>query len=500
MLGDPMDHEIELAQTGSCSLCLLAAAALGETTPFPADYAIVLAAGRRNLRAEILSRDGRALAWASLPVVPRSDLLDLGADLRRLLDHPPLRSILNLAREEGRSIAWVLAEIPRGILESLGWLRPGEAVHEIPELEKEERMEILGIDPGFGNFKIATSERGVAVPSFFAAAAGPARTLRTGLEEEGSREEAGLTFHVRLEDGAELWVGNLEDVRVPVSDLDPGRFYGGPGMEALLLAAASRLLGAKVREWEGRAVVGLPVPALLSQEGERLAEGIRRWLARPEGHSGKVNGRPLRLRFREVHVVPQPLGTYYAWQIGRDGRIRPEAAALARSPIPIIDIGRRTLDITVVQRGRVLAAYTGGTEMGVWFLAQRIAELLSSPTGAPPPVERVEMALRAGRLMEMFPVLQGREGTVRLLYDEYARLAAATVMRVIGEIRGQVPMFLAAGGGLLIPGIRERLRDALVGGDPNRLHSHQDPVLSNAIGMARMGRLLWADAEANSDA
>jgi hypothetical protein len=271
MLGDPMDHEIELAQTGSCSLCLLAAAALGETTPFPADYAVVLAAGRRNLRAEILSRDGRALAWASLPVVPRPDLLDLGADLHRLLDHPPLRSILSLAREEGRSIAWVLAEIPRGILESLGWLRPGEAVHEIPELEKEERMEILGIDPGFGNFKIATSERGVAVPSFFAAAAGPARTLRTGLEEEGGREEAGLTFHVRLEDGAELWVGNLEDVRVPVSDLDPGRFYGGPGMEALLLAAASRLLGAKVREWEGRAVVGLQVPSLLAPDGVRLS-------------------------------------------------------------------------------------------------------------------------------------------------------------------------------------------------------------------------------------
>jgi len=492
-----MDHEIEVAQTGSCSLCIQAAAALGEIIPLPADFVVIVAATGQGLRAEILSREGRALAWAFLPVVPPSSPFDLGASLSRLLEHPPLRSVLSLAREEGRSIAWVLAGIPGEVLERIGHRHPGEILREIPQ--KEESMAIVGIDPGFGNFKIATSERGVAIPSLFAAAAGPARTLRTGLEEGGGEEE-GRTFRVRLEDGAELWVGHLEDVRIPVSDLDPGRFYGNPGMEALLLAAAFRLLGRKAREWEGRAVVGLPVPALLSEEGERLAEGIRQWLARPEGHSGQVNGRPVRLRFREVHVVPQPLGTYYAWQIGRDGQIRPEAMDLARFPIPIIDIGRRTLDITVVQRGRVLAAYTGGTEMGVWFLAERIGQLLSRRTGAMPPVERVELALRSGRLLEMFPSLRQEEGTLRLLYDEYARMAATTVMRVIGDIRSQVPLFLAAGGGLLIPGIRERLREALVGGEEDRLHSHVDPVLSNAVGMARMGRLLWADAEEGAHA
>lgn len=322
-------------------------------------------------------------------------------------------------------------------------------------------MLAIGIDPGFGNFKVAKNDGALSVVRSQVGLGDIATGLTTGLRKAKHTN----CYRVVYQDYFYL-VGDIENYTQPVSRLDLDRFSGGPEMEALLLAAFFNLLGPG--EHEACCAVGLPVHVLMAKNHSETVKGVKSWLR--GDHSGTVNEKPIRVKIHDVVVLAQPLGTFFDWALDENGQwCRTEADFNGKTAI--VDLGFYTLDIFVIAKGIVLQRHTWGENSGIYQAADALCRLLLQTTGQGVPLREAEEMLRADASTPL----------VQQVLSNMADTVVSFCERVLGS--SPVRVILGTGGGMHFDPIRLKFQKRY----PNSVIP-QDPIGANARGLAKYAK------------
>lgn len=334
----------------------------------------------------------------------------------------------------------------------------------------------LGVDPGFGNFKIACVEAGenrlVTIPSVVGVGETDLGLLSLGTLSRRQRQT--VPDKVTCS-GATYLVGEgVSRFARPVQRMDMLRLSDGPEVRALFYAAIYRLLGAGTHQ--AALMVGLPVEVMADREmAVATLRGLRGWLVGV--HTFAVNGELVTLEVTEVQGMAQPAGAFFCWGLDDEGRWARGKDDL-RTSVAVCDVGFNTLDLFAVQGGEIVARFTGGDTAGM----RRAAELLIAAVRAK---HGVELSLHeADELMrEKRPRLYTAAGEVNLhpIVAQALDTAAAGIVTFVEQRWGNGRQFahlLFTGGGA------ETLRDTLLRQYPHGVVL-PNPVAANAVGLAR---------------
>lgn len=338
----------------------------------------------------------------------------------------------------------------------------------------------LGVDPGFGNFKIACVEAGedrlATIPSVVGVGETDLGLLSLGAL--GRRQRQTMPDKVTY-GGVTYLVGEgVSRFARPVQRMDLLRLSDGPEVRALFYAAVHRLLGRDsiAPQQQAALMVGLPVEVMADRErAVATLRGLRGWLV--GGHTFAVNGESVTLDVTGVQAMAQPAGAFFAWGLNGEGRWVRGKEDL-KAPVAVCDIGFNTLDLFAVQGGEVVARFTGGDTAGM----RRAAELLIAAVRAK---HGVELSLHEADALirEKRPRLYTAAGEVNLhsLVTQALDTVAAGIVTFVEQRWGNGRQFahlLFTGGGA------EALREALLRQYPHGVVL-PNPVAANAVGLAR---------------
>ncbi len=337
----------------------------------------------------------------------------------------------------------------------------------------------LGLDPGFGGFKVveATGEghRSVHLPSVVGV--GNTDTGLLSLGSLGGRKTGTEPLAVSW-NGARYLVGHrVAAYARPIERMDFLRLSDGPELRALTYAGLGSLLGPG--EHAVCLMLGLPVEVMADRErAVATLKGLRDWLQGE--HRFTVGADAMSLTVAAVKAMAQPAGAFFAWGLDDGGHwVRP--ASDLKAPVGICDIGFNTLDLFAVEGGQVVARFTGGDTLGL----RRAAELL---TGRVRKDFGVSLSLHEADALlgDRRPQLHTPSGTVSLEAPAGQALDA-TAGEIFGFVESrwgqgrQFAYLLFTGGGA------EALRPQLTWLYPHGLVL-PDPVTANALGLARYAR------------
>lgn len=341
----------------------------------------------------------------------------------------------------------------------------------------------IGLDPGFGGLKVAEIQDGQIVTHHLPSVVG------VGSTDAGALNLAGVVRSRRVGDqphrvafnGAEYLVGsNVHLYARPIERMDFDRFTEGPELRALFYAALYRLLDGGGHRLA--LAVGLPVEVL--QDAAQAAATERAMSAWLLGcHSFSIDGVAAELEVIALRAkIAQPVACWFSWGLTNDGQW--DRAKDGRSPCLVIDEGFNTLDLLVVEGGRISTRYTTGDTLGMRRAAEMTARNVDQYHG-------VELSLHeADALVQR--VVQGKKAStfvlgqstdVTALVQQAVDALAADVLRFVERSvsDGRKFQILLTGGGALAlaPRLRRQYRHAVV---------VDDPVLANARGLAKLAQ------------
>lgn len=312
--------------------------------------------------------------------------------------------------------------------------------------------EILSFDPGYGNVKVCLNGKVNVLQSVVA------RPQKLGMAAIGLRtmiQAIGVSFDDQnFITGPGAWNWNE-----PLNSLDYSALTSS-GRRALFYAALTDLL-TDDEEQIDLLIIGLPVPLLQDQvQAEAVIEGLKQYKGQ---HHFLVGEKKYRLNFQRIKVLPQPIGAYADWLLSDELQIRKGGA---KAEVAILDLGENTLDLYVIQGGKVSPRFVGGGKVGV----RRLFKMLD---GTGRDITELDHDLRSGKLKPTDSQLESWLGevlgTVERIWPDLSRFTAV------------VP----AGGGCMLLG--DWLQAALARKGA-ALQWPKDPVAANAIGLWKWGR------------
>jgi hypothetical protein len=347
----------------------------------------------------------------------------------------------------------------------------------------------VGLDPGFGGVKAAYIGRAGAqvatVPSVVGVGSTDLGLLSVGNlgRRRRSRQPDQVTF-----DKITYLVGeSVARYARPVERMDFLRLSDGPELRALFYDVVFRLLGEGEHQGTGSArsfqdtlttnvMVGLPVEVMADRSQARATlRALRSWMA--TRHKYAVNGREVTLDVKNVKVMAQPAGTFFAWGLNDHGTWVRDRSAL-RAPVAICDIGFHTLDLFAVEGGEVVARFTGGDTVGMRRAAELIISVVRTGHGVDLSLHEADALAR-----QRHPRLHTAGGEVKLRaqVDQALDTTAAAVVTFVERQWGNGRQFahlLFTGGGA------EALKATLLRQYPHGVVL-PNAVTANALGLAR---------------
>jgi hypothetical protein len=346
----------------------------------------------------------------------------------------------------------------------------------------------ISVDPGYGNFKVATvaseSARIAVVPSVVGVGETDLGMLSLG--DLGRRRRRKEPDQV-TSGGVTYLVG--EDVARfarPVQRMDFLRLSDGPELRALFYAAVFRLLGEGDHR-DAVLMVGLPVEVMGDRELARdTLRALKAWMV--ARHQFSVNDHAITLDVADVRVMPQPAGAFFAWGLNDQGKWMRSRSDL-KAPVAVCDIGFNTLDLFAVEGGEVAVRFTSGDTAGMRRAVELIINTVRGKYG-------VELSLHEADalLLQKRPRLYTAEGEVNLspLVKQALDTAAAGIITYVErrwDKGRQFAHLLFTGGGA------ESLREALLRQYPHGVIL-PTPIAANAVGLARYAVRVFKPAPA----
>lgn len=341
----------------------------------------------------------------------------------------------------------------------------------------------VGWDPGWGANKFARVSNSDIVTFTLPSAVGEAnRGSKDGLTLAGvvRSRTSRRPFHVSF-DGLEFWVGpNVAHYTEPIDRMDFNRFSDSPELRATFYAGIYRLINGGAHRIA--LAVALPVAVVQDKtEAARAERGLRDWLLGQ--HSFSVDGVETVITVEAVRArVPQPVASWFEWGMDTSGQwVKGKAAQIA--PTLIIDQGFNTLDVLVVEGGRISERISEGDTLGMRRAAERLIRSLRHKYGVElelrPAAELVQQAVND---QPALTYVNGQETDVTPAVKRAVQSLETDVYnfldRAVGKQAGAYNTLLTGGGALA-------LREKLLQQFPHATVMHE-PVLANARGLAKL--------------
>jgi len=313
---------------------------------------------------------------------------------------------------------------------------------------------VLALDPGYGNTKVCNEGRAAMIQSAVS------RPRDVGLAAVGlrtasqAREVTFDRYRFAVGPGAWNW-GN------PLGSLDYAAL-ASPERRAMFYAALADLLPAGAHSIDVL-VVGLPVPLLQDQvQAESVFASLKSYKLK---HVFRIDqGQPeYEIDINRLKVLAQPVGAYADWLLDNES-VRPRKGG-KQAEVAVLDLGMNTLDLYVIQGGKVSPRFVGGGKVGV----RRLLELLN---GDGKDIEELDAALRTNRLRPSQADLESWLGEV-----------LGTIERTWPSLK-RFSAVIPAGGGALVLG--DLLRVALVTRGA-AVYWPEDPIAANVRGLWKWG-------------
>ena len=239
------------------------------------------------------------------------------------------------------------------------------------------KSNIIAVDPGFGDIKLLVNNRVVKVTSAIA------RARSVGMAGIGmkSASQANTILY-----GRETYV--IGEGAWHHGDMLTNRDYSAlssPERKALVFGAVAQALAADEYVFETM-VIGLPVPLLMDEvQGQAIMGGLKSYKGTHEFSTEKGEYKVI---INRLKALAQPVGAYADWLLDDELRIRKNGR---NAEVAVLDIGMNTLDLYVIQDGKVLPRFIGGDKVGV----RRLLQLLSVNGHEP---EELDSMIRTGKL------------------------------------------------------------------------------------------------------
>jgi plasmid segregation protein ParM len=330
-------------------------------------------------------------------------------------------------------------------------------------MTQEVDLNILGLDIGYSNLKLAVGPRG-QTPQTHLRPAGAAPADRFGARFDGKAQEEFL--HVLAEgqafvagvapDRAELWSRSLH-ADYPASASYEALFHAG-----LLLSELEHV---------DVLVTGLPVSQYLDETRRNaVAEQMR----------GSHQVTPKRsVTVDKVKVVPQPVG-------GLLDYIAQQDADIEDARVLVVDPGFFSVDWVVIAN-KDLHRQSSGTSLNASsVILEEASRLIAKDHGAAVGTEALENVLRAGKpsvlvlgqRVEIAPYIEQAARTIGPVVVESIQKSLRTESRMVDLV-------------VLVGGGAEFFREAVQSAFPRlTVVTTQEPVFSNARGFWLMGAAL----------
>ena len=311
--------------------------------------------------------------------------------------------------------------------------------------------EVFALDPGYGNTKVCLNGETAVIQSAIARLKSIGMAA-IGLKTASEVQSIQIDEHeFAIGPGAWHW-GNLLSSRDYSAITSPER-------RALAFGALSRLLppGEHLIDLM---VIGLPVPLLQdATQAQAILGGLRAYKGE---HTFSVNDQDYAVLIKRLKVLAQPVGAYADWLLSDDLKLRRGGR---QSEVGVLDIGMNTLDLYVIEHGKVSPRFIGGEKVGV----RRLLDLLTGNGHDP---EELDALLRRGRLRasdEQFESWLGEIlGSIEKIWPNLRRFDAV------------VP----TGGGAVVLG--EKLRTALITKGA-AVYWPEHPITANVYGLWKWG-------------
>lgn len=335
---------------------------------------------------------------------------------------------------------------------------------------------ILGLDPGFGGFKLAEVTPSGIKTTHIPSVVGIGDT-DLGLLSLGAlgRRRNDHTPHAVAWNGTCYLVGaGVARFARPLQRLDYQRLSDGPELRALTYATLAQALGPG--QHDVSLILGLPVEVMADrQQATSVLKGLRKWLLGQ--HHFQVDSNACHVQVDEVKALAQPVGAFFAWGLDDAGNWRRSPDDL-KAPVGVCDIGFNTLDLFAVEGGQVVARFTGGETLGMRRAAELLIDLVQPRFGITLALPQADALLR-----EKQPSLydNGNAVDIKMLVSQALATAGASAFDFLERHWGNGRHFahlLFTGGG------SQALRTGVIRAYPHGVIL-PEPVTANAVGLAR---------------
>jgi len=307
--------------------------------------------------------------------------------------------------------------------------------------------QVCAFDPGFGETKICIGGQTARLASVIA------RPNDIGMAGIGMKTASqAMKIRVGWEryavgEGAWNW-GNV------LTNRDYSAL-SAPERRALNFGAAAMILAPGQYVFE-TAVFGLPVPLMMDEvQGQAILNGLKAYKGR---HEFSTDQGQYVITFNKLKALAQPVGAYADRLLDDELRVRKNGK---QEEVAVLDIGMNTLDLYVLQDGKVLPRFIGGGKVGV----RRLLELLEGNGHDP---EELDALLRTGRIKPSKEQL-----------DSWLSEILAVIERTWPNLR-RFNAIIPAGGGSVLLG--DALRLALITKGA-AVSIPEDPSLTNVRGL-----------------
>ena len=265
----------------------------------------------------------------------------------------------------------------------------------------EDRVDVIGIDIGFGFTKAVKDHNTIIFKSILGEAAEIQYT--EALLEEAEKDEF---LHVEF-DGAAHFVGELAERQSNVRffTLDQGQFVSRFA-RPLALTAIGRLATAHVPV---NLVTGLPIGHYRQHKEEFAKMLTGKHTITIISRDGSREEKSININ--KVLVVPQPFGSLFDTMLTDEGKLKDKR--FLQEKIGVIDVGFRTCDYTVSDKMRYSERGSRTTESGIARGFNIIASKLREKSGVNVELYRLYEAVEKGSIK-----IRGQEFDLKSLIEQ----------------------------------------------------------------------------------
>lgn len=318
--------------------------------------------------------------------------------------------------------------------------------------------QVVGLDLGFGAFKIYTPDAsGIVVSHVAEARVGDAGLSTVGLNIDPTTQV--ITNHIGR---YYVGLGSAKLGRVN-SRLDYDRLTGSPEMRALLYASLGKI-GPTYKDTIGL-VVGVPIGFVMGEADEVKARvrAAKEWmLAEHRWMDGK---KERTATVSSVSILSQAQAAYIDYAFDSTGQPIDENVD---GEIGIVSIGHNTVELLAVSDGEPVRRFMLGEKSGV----RRLLETVNTAMGGGYEIAELDARLRAGKL------------NIQNATDSWLEEIAGVMERGFNGASGRFRKVLAVGGGVrFVQPMLKRTFGA-------RLVVPDDAVMSIARGLHKYGLTL----------